>query len=176
MGLEQNNEQHYREVVDKFVDPNADYEMTTFDYVVRPSADGVSGPITITLPRVTEAKGRFYAIVCRGADGVNTVTIQDRDDSECWLADIVLNGKCDRGLLYSDGLCWYPLGVGGPGAWPGFDTTACPGTSEAPTTAAPTTTLTTATPTTEPVSTTTAPTTVAPTTLAATTLAPTTTA
>lgn len=177
MGLEQNNAQHYREVVDKFVDPNADYEMTTFDYVVRPSADGISGAITITLPSVAEAKGRFYAIVCRNADAVNTVTIQDRDDSECWLADIVLNGKCDRGLLYSDGLCWYPLGVGGPGAWPGFDTTAAPGTSEAPNTAAPTTEAvsTTIAPTTL-ASTTLAPTTVAPTTLAATTLAPTTAA
>lgn len=169
MSLEQNNEQHYREVVDKFVDPNANYEMSTFDYVVRPSADGVSGPITITLPRVAEAKGRFYAIVCRGADAVNTVTIQDRDDSECWLADIVLDGKCDRGLLYSDGLCWYPLGVGGPGTWPGFDTTAAPGTSLAPTTAATTEAVgTTLTPTTL------APTTVAPTTVAPTTLAPTT--
>ena len=31
MGLEQNNEQHYREVVDKFVDPNANYEMAIYD-------------------------------------------------------------------------------------------------------------------------------------------------
>lgn len=170
MGLEQNNEQHYREVVDKFVDPNANYEMTTFDYVVRPSADGESGAITITLPRVTEAKGRLYSIVCRNADGANTVTVQDRDDSECWLADIVLDGKCDKLLLYSDGLCWFALGS--PGEWPGMLTTAAPGTSQAPTTAAPTT----ESQTTEPVSTTTAPTTVAPTTLAATTLAPTTTA
>lgn len=173
MGLEQSSAQHYREVVDKFVDPIVDYEMTTRDYVVRPSADGDSGPITLTLPSVTEAKGRFYSIVCRNADGTNTVTIQDCDDSECWLADIVLDGKCDRALLYSDGLCWHPLG-GDPGEWPGFITAAPAGTSEAPTTAAPTTTLTTATPTTEPVSTTTAPTTTAPTTVAGTTLAPTT--
>ena len=39
MGLEQNNEQHYREVVDKYVNPNANYQMTTRDYVGRPSAD-----------------------------------------------------------------------------------------------------------------------------------------
>lgn len=162
MGLEQNNEQHYREVVDKFVDPIVDYEMTPYDYVVRPSADGESGPITITLPHVAEAKGRFYSIVCRNADGTNTVTIQDRDDSECWLGDIVFDGKCDKALLYSDGICWHPLG-GNPGAWPGFETTAAPGTTETPTTAAPTTTLTTA-----------APTTAAPTTVAGTTLAPTT--
>jgi len=138
MGLEQNNEQHYREVVDKFVDPNANYEMTTFDYVVRPSADGVSGAIIVTLPRVAEAKGRFYSIVCRGADGANTVTIQDRDDSECWLADIVFDGKCDKILLYSDGLCWHPLCCAGIGTWPGLATTAAPGTTQPPTTLAPT--------------------------------------
>ena len=136
MGLEQNNEQHYREVVDKFHDPYADYQMTTRDYVLRPYTVGAA--VTITLPPVAEAKGRFYSIVCRNADAVNTVTIADRDDSECWLADIVMNGKCDKILLYSDGLCWHPLGVGGVGRWPGFSTTDAPGTSSAPTTAAPT--------------------------------------
>lgn len=165
MGLEQNNEQHYREIPDKFVDPVADYEMYTYDYVVRPSADGVSGAITITLPSVAEAKGRLYSIVCRNADAANTVTITDKNDSECWLGDIVFNGKCDRSLLYSDGLCWHPLG-GSPGSWPGFDTTAAPGTSEAPTTAVATTAA--------PSQTTAAPTTAASTTAAPTSLAPTT--
>jgi hypothetical protein len=106
MGLEQNNEQQYREVVDKYVNPNADYQMTTRDYVVRPSADGDSGPITLTLPPVAEAKGRFHSIICRNADAVNFVLVQDKDDSECWAGDITLNGKCDYVLLYSDGLAW----------------------------------------------------------------------
>ena len=109
MGLEQNNEQHYREVVDKFIDPNATVLMTTRDYVVRPSADAISGPIAVVLPPVAEAKGRFYSIVVRAADAVNTVTVMDRDDSECWIEDIVFNSKCDRVLMYSDGLCWHPL-------------------------------------------------------------------
>ena len=61
----------------------------------------------------------------------------DKNDSECWLGDIVLNGKCDRCLLYSDGLAWVPMVEFG---WPGMSTTAAPGTSEAPpTTAVPTT-------------------------------------
>ncbi len=115
MGLEQNNEQHYREVPDKYHDPNAAYQMTTSDYVMRPSADGDSGAIILTLPPVAEAKGRFYSIIVRNADAVNTITIADKDDSECWIADIVLDGKCDRVLLYSDGLAWHPLGIGGPG-------------------------------------------------------------
>jgi len=132
MGLEKNNEQHYREVVDKYVNPIADYVMSTYDYVLRPSAP--SGPIVITLPRVAEAKGRWYSIVCRQATIVNTVTIANRDDSECWANDIVFNGKCDRCLLYSDGLVWHPACSGG---WPQAATTFSPGTTAAPTTATP---------------------------------------
>lgn len=143
MSLEDKGSQHQREVVDKFVNPIVDYEMSTYDYVVRPSADGDSGAITITLPRVTEAKGRFYSIIARNADGTNTITIADRDDSECWGGDIILDGKCDRCLLYSDGLAWHALA--NPGEWPGVATTAAPGTSEPPSTAAPTTTAPTTT-------------------------------
>lgn len=140
MGLEKHGEQHYREVVDKYVNPNADYEMSTRDYVVRPSADADSGAITITLPRVAEAEGRFYSIIARNADAVNTITIEDNnDDSECWTADIVMNGKCDRILLYSDGLAWHSLGPGAVGDWPGASTTYPPGTTAPPTTTAPTT-------------------------------------
>lgn len=153
MSLEKYTGHHDREVVDKYVNPNADYEMTTYDYVVRPSADPVSGPITITLPRVAEAKGRFYGIVCRNADPVNTVTVQDRDDSECWINDLVFNGKCDRCMFYSDGLIWWAFCSGG---WPQAATTFPPGTTEAPTTAAPTSEA--------PTQSTAAPTTVAPTT------------
>jgi len=133
MGLEQNNEQHYREVVDKYVDPGADYQMSTRDYVVRPNAHAAA--LTLTLPSVAEAKGRFYSIIAREASAVNTITITDKGDSECWVADIVFDGKCDRALLYSDGLAWHALGGGD---WPGIATTPAPGTL-APTTAAPTT-------------------------------------
>jgi hypothetical protein len=106
MGLEQNNEQQYREVVDKYVDPNVNYQMSTRDYVVRPFADRGTGPIVVTLPPVAEAKGRFYSIIARAADTTNTITVRDKDDSECWEGDITLNGFCDRLLLYSDGLAW----------------------------------------------------------------------
>jgi hypothetical protein len=170
MALEDKGAQHDKLVVDKYHNPNADYQMTTFDYVLRPEADAISGAIVIYLPRVAEAKGRFYSIIARNADVANTITISDygavTGDSECWIANIILNGACDRCLLYSDGLAWHPLG-GGAGRWPGLLTTAAPGTTQPPTSLAPTTvpatTLTTA-----------APTTLAPTTLAPTTLAPTT--
>lgn len=131
MGLEQNNEQHYRQVVDKYVNPVANYQMTTFDYVVRPSAVQGGGAIAITLPPVAEAKGRFYSIIARDADGTNTITIADKDDSECWEADIVLNGKCDGELLYSDGLTWIRCAI----VTRGTGVTTVPPTTLAPTTA-----------------------------------------
>lgn len=136
MALEDRGAQHDKIPVDKYHDPNANYQMTTRDYVLRPSADAISGPITITLPPVTEAKGRLYSIIVRNADPANTITIQDQDESECWLGDIVFNGKCDRVLLYSDGLSW--LALGEQASWPGLATTGAPGTL-APTTVAPTT-------------------------------------
>ena len=174
MSLEDRGAQHDKIVVDKYHNPIADYTMTTRDYVLRPAANALSGAITITLPRVAEAKGRFYSICVRNADAVNTVTIQDRDDSECWLADIVFDGKCDRVLLYSDGLMWHAMG--GLNAWPGLSTTPAPGTTEPPTTVAPTTVAPT---TAAGQATSTAPTTIAtsaaPTTLT-TTVAPTTVA
>ena len=171
MSLEERGAQHDKIPGDKMINPIVDFAMRTWDYIVRPSADGASGPITLTLPRVAEARGRRYYFVCRNADGVNTVTITDDNDSECWLADIVFDGKCDRIILESDGMCWHPLGAGGgPGGWPGFDTTAGPGTTEPPTSAAPTTAAgqSTAAPTSA------APTSAAPTSAAPTTLAPTT--
>lgn len=172
MSLEDRGAQHDKVVVDKYHNPIADYTMTTRDYVLRPSADGDSGAITITLPRVAEAKGRFYSINCRNADAANTVTIQDRDDSECWLGDIVFTGRCQRVLLYSDGLMWHALGEAA--AWPGLSTTPGPGTTEPPTTAAPTTVAATTAGQSTTAAPTTLATTAAPTTLA-TTVAPTTT-
>jgi hypothetical protein len=102
MGLEQNNEQHYRQVVDKFHDPAASYTMTVRDYVLRITAD--TEAVTITLPPVAEAKGRFYSIKCR--DASFAVTIQDQDDSEDWQGDIVMAIAGCHELFYSDGLKW----------------------------------------------------------------------
>jgi len=104
--LEDRFAQHDKEVVDKYIDPAGSVEMSTRDYVVRPSA--TTAPMVLVLPPVSEAKGRFYSIVVRAADAINTITVTDRDDSECW-ADVVLNSKCDRLLMYSDGLFWHPI-------------------------------------------------------------------
>lgn len=116
--LEDKFAQHDKEVVDKFIDPAASVEMTTSDYVVRPSA--MTAPMVIVLPPVAEAKGRFYSIVVRHASAINTITVSDKDDSECW-QDIVLNSKCDRLLMYSDGLFWHPLAAILPNFPEGYD-------------------------------------------------------
>ena len=135
MSLEERFAQHDKIPGDKYVQPGADYEMRTWDYVVRPYADGDSGPWTLTLPPVAEARGRFYSIICRNADAVNTITIQDRDDSECWDGDVVLNGKCDKILAYSDGLAWFMA----TSITTFTGTTAAPTTVASETTVAPTT-------------------------------------
>ena len=96
-------------VRDKIVFVTADRTLEIYEQVVRVSADGDSGANTITLPSVSNATGKIFSIVCRNADGTNDVTIQDQDDSECWAGDITLDGKCDRALLYSDGMTWWVL-------------------------------------------------------------------
>lgn len=138
--LEDRSSEHQREVVDKYADPQVSYQMTTRDYVMRPEAFGFTGPIIITLPPVADAKGRFYSIIARRADVFNTITIKDKDDSECWVGDIVLDGKCDRVLLYSDGLAWMPTNSF-LGRWPGASTTAGPFTRDPQTTLTPTTSI-----------------------------------
>lgn len=128
MALEDKFRQHDAQVVDKYHDPNADYTMSERDYVLRPSAQ-LAGPITMTLPKVADAKGRFYSIIARAASAVNTITITDQNDSECWMGDIVLNGKCDGALFYSDGLAW--ILIAGVGKSVELATTAGPGTATA---------------------------------------------
>ena len=144
MGLEQNEAQQYRECPDKYIEPNETYQMTTRDYVVRPYTQG-EGPIILTLPPVAEAKGRFYSILARNASIVNSITITDRDDSECWINDIVMDGKCDRLLAYSDGLAWM---VAFSGGFPQSGTTRAPGTATATTLSPTSLSLTSLVPTT----------------------------
>ena len=110
--LEDRFTQHDKVIVDKFHDPSANYTMTVRDYVLRPSANAITGPIIVTLPPVSEAKGRFYSILVREADWFNTVTITDNNsDSECWGDDIVSYDGCEPTLWYSDGLYWHMLGA-----------------------------------------------------------------
>lgn len=70
MSLEDRFAQHDKVIVDKYVNPAADYYMTTRDYVVRPTADGDSGAFTVYLPPVAEAKGRKCDRVLAYSDGL----------------------------------------------------------------------------------------------------------
>lgn len=110
--LEDKFAQHDKIVVDKYNDPRSSYVMTVRDYVLRPRANADTGPIIITLPPVSEAKGRFYSILCREADAVNSMTITDNNsDSECWDGDVVYYEGCAPTLWYSDGLYWHMCGA-----------------------------------------------------------------
>ena len=104
---------HHDQGMDKYMAPAATYQMTVRDYVVRPSADGDSGPIIISLPTVGEARGRFYSIVAQDADSTNTITIRPftstgfvGGDAEGWASNMVLEAKGEGELLYSDGMKW----------------------------------------------------------------------
>ena len=107
MALERNGAQHHMAVVDKYHDPAASYTMTTRDYVMRPTV--AAAAIIITLPPITEAKGRFYTIFAAGnvTNALPVTVIQNNDDSEGWPEDIILN-ESGRGItLYSDGRKWH---------------------------------------------------------------------
>ena len=91
-------------VVDKYHAPLATYEMTVRDYVLRPDAS--AGPMTVTLPSVVQARGKFYSIIGRGLTMTNTVTITHKGDSEQWEGDAVLYETGQGQLFYSDGLKW----------------------------------------------------------------------
>ena len=94
------------EVIDLVEYIIADTTLTVRDLCVRVSASPTTGAITITLANVSEMRGKFVAIYARDADGTNTVTIQDNDESEGW-TNITLSGPGDGNILYSDGMKWW---------------------------------------------------------------------
>ena len=105
MSLEQKGAQHQMAVPDKFHDAAATYVMNVRDYVMRPTVDAAA--ITLTLPPVADAEGRFYSIRARGNVTVALpITIQDQDESEGWEGDIILYAVGQGCLLYSDGASW----------------------------------------------------------------------
>lgn len=71
---------------------------------------GATYTITITLPPVSLAMGKFYSVKLI-TDGGQNVTVQDQDDSYDWAAtgDLVLSTVTDFGIFFSDGHKWYEL-------------------------------------------------------------------
>ena len=113
-------------VNDKIQIVTANLTMTVRDQVVRVSASPATGALTVTLPSVVQARGMFFSIVARDADGTNTITVEDKaNDSEYWNGDFTLNGGGDKLLMYSDGITWHEIS----------DLSGHTGTTAAPTTA-----------------------------------------
>lgn len=63
--------------------------------------------ITLTLPSVKEAAGRFYSIHLLSLSTANTITIADQDDSLDWTDISNMDAASDSVLLYADGLRWF---------------------------------------------------------------------
>lgn len=95
-------------VVDKYSEADAAYQMTVRDYVMRVSTVAAGVAFDLTLPPVTEARGRLYSIRMRARHGTKDITIKDRGDSEGW-ADLTLNLAADATILYSDGMMWHKM-------------------------------------------------------------------
>lgn len=123
-----------REVPQKEVHIAAACHMTVHQQRIRLVANALTGSYVVVLPPVGPAQGKFYSFVMRTGSAGWTVTLTDDDDSECWLADITFNAKCDRAVLFSDGHCWLALGSSLT-----LTGTTAPPTTPAPTTPAPTT-------------------------------------
>jgi len=82
----------------------ASYELKPYEHIV--FVDSTDGAITITLPPVAEAAGKFYSIICitYGSD----VTIADNDDSYSWSDEAAsIDAAGDGALYYSDGFTWF---------------------------------------------------------------------
>lgn len=63
--------------------------------------------VTLTLPEVSEAKGKTFSVVA--VNGLtNNVTVQDNNESIEW-TDVVMAGNYASLLLFSDGRNWYTL-------------------------------------------------------------------
>ena len=96
------------ETPNKYQDPyGVSYKMSVQDQVVRPNAKPAS--MTLTLPTVAEAKGKWYSIILVDTTGGHVCTVTDQGDSEDWKGSIVLPAAKDRLLLYSDGRAWMPF-------------------------------------------------------------------
>ena len=85
---------------------DASYAMKVYDTVVHMETDDTTAG-TLTLPNVSEAKGRFYTIVLITDGGVD-VTVQDNDESMFW-SDLTFGDANDLCLLYSDGVSFHVI-------------------------------------------------------------------
>ena len=91
------------------VTANVSETLEVYEQVVN-CVTGATYTITITLPPVSLAMGKFYTVKLI-TDGGQNVTVQDQDDSYDWAAtgDLTLSSITDFGIFFSDGHKWYEL-------------------------------------------------------------------
>ena len=83
------------------------YSMTLRDFLVLVTTESTFA-MTITLPSVSEARGKIYVIKLVTSGGTENCTVQDRDDTR---TDLALSSTTagDDLVLYSDGEEWHIL-------------------------------------------------------------------
>lgn len=88
---------------------SATYQMLVGDFLV--DCDTTDGAFTVTLPPVSEAAGRIYAIKQSG-HATNDLTLATKSDDK--LSDgfpMTITAIGDGALVYSDGETWWVLGT-----------------------------------------------------------------
>ena len=85
-----------------------DLTMTIRDFVVE--ASPADADITVTLPSVSEARGKIFTIQIIDSDTGN-VYIDDKGDDPLWptSTDVDLTTQYDFVIVFSDGRHWYEL-------------------------------------------------------------------
>lgn len=84
------------------------YSMKPYDQVVVMTL-GAAASLTLTLPEVGEAAGKFYSLICTSRTTTGTCAVQDQDESYDWNGDYTIDVTADRLLLYSDGMSWWAV-------------------------------------------------------------------
>ena len=106
--LEDRFAQHDKIPGSKYVEVFEDYELRTWDQVVLADTIVNNQPVTMTLPPVAEAKGRFYAVTVYKADSTRPLTIKDNGDSMSW-TDVIVEYPGAKYLFYSDSKSWHVM-------------------------------------------------------------------
>lgn len=80
------------------------YTMSASEQTVIVASGHSSNTLTLTLPPVHEAAGKFYFIIAT-AGATATTTVED-DNGDAGFADLTMDADADHVLLYSTGERW----------------------------------------------------------------------
>jgi len=91
-------------VVDSRLDLTAAATLEIYQQMVH--CDSTAGAFSVTLPNVSQAKGRVFVISLDTDNG--NVTVQDQDEAFLW-SDLVMTAANDFVCLMSNGEMWIVL-------------------------------------------------------------------